>query len=133
MNPHYATVARRAGHRCEYCRAPEVVFNFAFEVEHIVPVARGGTAEPNNLALACRSCNAYKGDTTTARDPDTGDDAPLFDPRAGRWGEHFEYDPDSGELRGLTATGRATAARLALNDPVQLTARDFWVRLRLFP
>ena len=42
MNPRYAQVALRAGHRCESCRAPEVVFNFPFEVEHIIPVSRGG-------------------------------------------------------------------------------------------
>lgn len=35
MNPHYPLVARRAGHRCEYCRAPEAVFNFPFEVERL--------------------------------------------------------------------------------------------------
>ena len=34
MNPHYPLVAQRAAHHCEYCRAPEAVFNFAFEVEH---------------------------------------------------------------------------------------------------
>ena len=28
INPHYPTVAQRAGHRCEYCRAPEAVFDF---------------------------------------------------------------------------------------------------------
>lgn len=31
MNPLYPAVADRAGHRSEYCRAPEAVFNFAFE------------------------------------------------------------------------------------------------------
>ena len=36
MNRFYSEVAERAGHRCEYCRAPEVVFNFPFEVEHII-------------------------------------------------------------------------------------------------
>jgi len=40
MNLHYAQVALRAGHQCEYCRAPEVVFNFPFEVEHIIPYRR---------------------------------------------------------------------------------------------
>lgn len=40
MNPHYPLVSRCAGHRCEYCRAPEAIFNFPFEVEHIVPSAR---------------------------------------------------------------------------------------------
>ena len=39
MNPHYPEVALRAGHRCEYCYAPEAVFNLPLEVEHIVPLA----------------------------------------------------------------------------------------------
>ena len=42
MNPHHAEVARRASHRCEYCHAPEVVFNLPFEVEHVVPLVGGG-------------------------------------------------------------------------------------------
>ena len=57
MNPAYPVVSERAEHRCEYCRAPELVFNFPFEVEHIVPVCRGGANTDANLALACRSCN----------------------------------------------------------------------------
>lgn len=28
MNPRYPAVAQRAAHRCEYCLAPEAVFNF---------------------------------------------------------------------------------------------------------
>jgi phenylacetate-coenzyme A ligase PaaK-like adenylate-forming protein len=31
MNPHYPQVALRAGHRCEYCHAPEAVFNLPLE------------------------------------------------------------------------------------------------------
>ena len=42
MNPLYPAVAERTGFRCEYCRAPERVFNFAFEVEHIYPRKEGG-------------------------------------------------------------------------------------------
>jgi 5-methylcytosine-specific restriction endonuclease McrA len=42
MNPHYPLVSARARHSCEYCRAPEIVFNLPFEVEHIIPLARGG-------------------------------------------------------------------------------------------
>ena len=30
------------GATCEYCAAPDAVFNFPFEVEHIDPPARGG-------------------------------------------------------------------------------------------
>jgi hypothetical protein len=42
MNPSYHEIARRALHRCEYCHAPELVFNLPFEVEHIVPLSRNG-------------------------------------------------------------------------------------------
>ena len=61
MNPFYHLVADRACHRCEYCHAPELVFNFPFEVEHIIPTSRGGANVEINLALACRSCNLRKG------------------------------------------------------------------------
>jgi hypothetical protein len=37
MNPNYPAVARRAGHRREYCRSPEAAFKFAVEVEHVIP------------------------------------------------------------------------------------------------
>jgi hypothetical protein len=55
LNPLYPQIAERAEHRCEYCRAPEAIFNFPFEVEHILPSTRGGVDEPFNLALACRA------------------------------------------------------------------------------
>jgi hypothetical protein len=133
MNPRYPAVARRGNHRCEYCRAPEAVFNFPFEVEHVVPPSRGGGDGDANLALACRSCNLHKSNHLTGADDLTGTEVPLFTPRADRWGEHFECDLDRGEVRGRTATGRATAERLRMNDPVQVTARLLWIRLRLFP
>ncbi|WP_293142745.1 HNH endonuclease [Okeania sp. SIO3I5] len=60
MNPKYPFVAKRAKHLCEYCYAPEVIFNLAFEVEHIIPIAKGGLNEVQNLALACRICNLRK-------------------------------------------------------------------------
>jgi 5-methylcytosine-specific restriction endonuclease McrA len=65
MNPHYPGVARRAGHRCEYCRAPEGIFNFPFEVEHVCPIAHGGMNDEVNLALACRACNVFKAEYRT--------------------------------------------------------------------
>ena len=51
MNRHYAGVAERAGHRCEYCHAPEAIFNLPFEVEHIVPTSRGGPDDESNRRL----------------------------------------------------------------------------------
>jgi hypothetical protein len=133
VNPHYPAVARRAGHRCEYCRAPEGAFNFPFEVEHVFPAALGGPTRPDNLALACRACNARKGDAVEAVDPVSGAAVALFDPRADRWPDHFHVDPDSGEVTGTTPTGRATVIRLDLNAVFQLAARSLWVRFGLFP
>lgn len=41
---------------CVYCGAP------AESIDHIVPVARGGSGEWQNLAPACLSCNSSKRD-----------------------------------------------------------------------
>lgn len=133
MNPHYSLVARRAGHRCEYCRAPEAVFNFPFEVEHVLPASRGGVDYEANLCLACRACNVRKSDRLAAFDEITGAETPLFHPRQQRWDEHFRVDVESGELEGKTPTGRATIVGLDLNHPLQVLARQLWIRLRLFP
>ena len=133
MNPYYPEVARRAERRCEYCRAPEAIFNFPFEVEHIWPQADRGPDELHNLALACRCCNGHKTDFTHAIDPESGDDVPLFHPRRETWSEHFAFDVESLELRGITPTGRATVARLNMNRLSQISGRSFWVRLGLYP
>jgi hypothetical protein len=126
-------VAERAAHRCEYCQAPEAIFNFPFEVEHIVPPGRGGTDDETNQALSCRSCNVFKTDYTEGIDPETGRLVPLFNPRQDRWVEHFRLDQTGATLHGLTAIGRATISRLQMNGPAQLGARRQWMQLRLFP
>jgi hypothetical protein len=51
MNPYYTSVAVRASHRCEYSQAPEIVFNFPFEVEHIIPLFQQGANDEANLVL----------------------------------------------------------------------------------
>jgi hypothetical protein len=42
------------GDPCSYCGGP------AGEKDHIIPVSRGGTGDWDNLAAACRKCNASK-------------------------------------------------------------------------
>jgi hypothetical protein len=133
MNPHYAQVAERASHRCEYCQAPEAVFNFPFEVEHIVALGRGGSDEEGNWALSCRAGNLHKSDCIEAIDPQTRALAQLFHPRRQQWEVHFAVDERTGALTGLTPSGRATVERLQMNRPAQLAARMQWMRLRLFP
>lgn len=133
MNPHYALVADRANHRCEYCRAPEIVFNFPFEVEHIVPLYRGGTDEATNLALSCRACNLRKGINVRGIDPDSKTEVALFHPRQDNWNGHFQIEIELGIITGTTSTGKATVAIVEMNTTAQLTARLLWIRLGLFP
>lgn len=133
MNPRYELVAARAGHRCEYCHAPEVVFNFPFEVEHIVPLVRDGADRADNWALSCRSCNVRKAAHVEHTDPATRNTVRLFHPRRDTWEEHFDFDVETGVMEGRTAVGRASAARLQMNSLAQRAARRLWIRLGLFP
>jgi len=49
-------VLRRDNFTCRYCRSAEG----ALTVDHVVPVALGGSDAPNNLVAACKDCNAGK-------------------------------------------------------------------------
>lgn len=48
----------RANHQCEI--RGETCEHEAKEVDHIIPVAEGGTDEPTNLQAVCRSCHREK-------------------------------------------------------------------------
>jgi hypothetical protein len=133
MNPNYTLVADRASHRCEYCHAPELVFNFPFEVEHIIPLSRQGTDSEENLALACRSCNLRKSNRISGVDPDSKIEVRFFHPRKDRWDSHFQVDTTSGRIVGTTAIGRTSVNSLEMNSQSQVTARQLWIRLSLFP
>ena len=100
MNPNYSIVAGRAKHICEYCHAPEAVFNLRFEVEHIYPLSRGGDDDENNLALSCRSCNLYKSDAISAFDEETQSEVSFFNPRKDIWAENFLLDKKTGKIEG---------------------------------
>lgn len=127
----YHAVAARAGHRCEYCLAPEAIFNVPFELDHIIPQALGGRTDLTNLALACRSRNVHKGTSGQARDPKSRLTAPLFNPHLDHWDDHFRLDLRSGRVEGLTSTGRATARHLAMNSRRAVRARRLWLSLGL--
>ena len=129
MNPHYPLVSARARHVCEYCHAPEAIFNFPFEVEHIRPQASGGESSPDNLALSCRSCNIYKSDAVAAFDEQTQSTVRLFHPRRDVWSAHFAVKAETGEIECLTDIGRATVLRMRINNPAQVAARKQWLKL----
>ena len=132
MKRHYPAVAARAGWRCEYCHAPEEVFNGRFDVEHVQPRSQGGADALANLALGCGPCNTYKSDATAAVDPITGEAVRLFNPRLDLWADHFRVT-DAELVEGLTPTGRATIIRLRLNAPRQIRARAIWRLSGRFP
>ena len=123
----YRQVSRRAGGRCEYCLAPQVVISIRHEVEHIIPLCRGGNHLPENLALACCACNGYKGAATENFDALTGESVRLFNPRTDVWSEHFEIERTNGMIEPLTAIGRVTVGRLRLNAARHRRARKQWL------
>lgn len=61
----------KTGGECTYCEKQlawgnygRVGFRAAWQVDHSLPVSRGGTDHLNNLVPACVTCNRVKGDMT---------------------------------------------------------------------
>lgn len=124
-------VEARAEHRCEYCRMHQSLQGATFHIEHIVPSSRGGSDAPDNLALACPSCNLHKSDRIEVADPDSNVTVPLFNPRKDRWVDHFRCD--SYRILGTTRIGRATVFALHLNQSRRLLIRQAEEAFGLFP
>lgn len=53
-------IHERDEYRCVYCGKDEA----PFQIDHIMPVSRGGGDEIENLCLACPDCNLSKRDKT---------------------------------------------------------------------
>lgn len=49
-------VLARDNHTCRYCHASDSPLT----IDHVIPVALGGTDDPSNLVAACRDCNYGK-------------------------------------------------------------------------
>ncbi|MFB2833694.1 HNH endonuclease [Floridanema evergladense] len=121
-------VRTAARNRCGYCLSPQHLVMARLEIEHIIPVSKGGSNDESNLWLACPICNRYKSDKITAVDPESGEKVNLFNPRTQVWSEHFQWAEDSIRIIGKTLTGRATVAALKLSeDPDVLEVRSYWV------
>lgn len=120
-------VAKDAGHRCGYCLSDEALTGVSLSIDHIIPVAAGGPTIHENLWLACRPCNEFKGAQTHAKDPETGETVPLFNPRTQDWHTHFAWSDDKTRIIGLTPTGRATVVALQLNRSILVKTRRRWV------
>jgi len=63
-------------------------------VDHVVPLSKGGTNNPGNLALSCFHCNRRKADRMMATDPNSG--------------EEVSFNTIRGKMNGVyTLPGRA--------------------------
>jgi hypothetical protein len=113
--------------RCCYCLTSEANSGISMTFDHIYPVSKGGITTFENLCLACRSCNEFKGILTEYLDSVTNKNYPLFNPRLQQWSEHFCWSLDGTKIEGLTSIGRATILALKMNNSVIVAARKRWV------
>lgn len=102
-------ILRRDGHACRYCgaRAPAAILT----VDHVVPVALGGTDEPSNLVTACDACNGGK----TSSSPDAAIVADVS-ADALRWS------------RALSAAAGRMREKLAGQDEIHEEFDRCWLR-----
>jgi hypothetical protein len=126
-------IAAHADHRCGYCLTSERLTGIRLTLDHIIPLSAGGLTEENNLWVACRPCNEFKGTQTHAIDPVTGQMVQLFNPRYQVWREHFEWNSNGTHISGLTSIGRATVIALQLNHDLVVHARRQWVKADWHP
>jgi HNH endonuclease len=120
-------VRAQAGDRCGYCRSLQKYVLGILEIDHIISKAAGGSDDEENLWLACRLCNSYKGAQVYAKDPITNQQVQLFNPRTQDWSLHFTWTHGDAYIAGLTPIGRATVVALQLNNPYAVTVREAWV------
>lgn len=56
----YTALKERQKYLCIYCQR----FSRDFELDHLIPVSRGGDDSLENLVIACSLCNTQKGPLT---------------------------------------------------------------------
>ncbi len=52
-------ILERDEYKCQYCGAG--IDTCPLDIDHVLPVAKGGTNHPSNLVAACSTCNSGKG------------------------------------------------------------------------
>jgi hypothetical protein len=85
-------VLARDNYTCRYCRATDVPLT----IDHVKPVALGGTDDPSNLVAACKDCNAGK----SSRNPDAETVAQVSDD-AVRWSAAVRVAAERAEARAV--------------------------------
>lgn len=124
-------VVNRAARRCEYCLLHEDDSFTPHQIDHIISRKHGGSSSPDNLALACIRCNAWKGSDIASWGFEPGRISPLFHPRRDLWQDHFRLE--AGEIVALTSVGAATVRLLRLNLLGRVTERRVLIECRRYP
>jgi len=119
------TISEQARGCCEYCLQPEFFAFSPHEIDHVIAEKHGGATIEDNLALACKLCNTFKGSDIASVDPLTNDITPLYHPRRDRWSEHFQLNDF--ELLPLTGRARTTIRLLQINRSDRCEERRLWM------
>lgn len=62
--PKRKRIFKKCNGKCVYCGKQLTLGTFDACIDHVVPIAKGGNNEDNNLVMACRRCNCKKGTKT---------------------------------------------------------------------
>jgi len=124
-------VQARAGGRREYCLIHEDDAHFPHQPDHVIAQKHRGPTHEDNLAWACYLCNLLKGSDIASVDLDTGQIAPLFNPRSDLWAEHFRLE--NGRIVPLTPIGRVTEYLLQFNQPQSVQGRRWLIAAGRYP
>ncbi len=126
-------IIERANRLCEYCRCSMDYSAQPFVIDHIVPIAEGGTTTMENLAFACGGCNGHKYTKVQALDPVSRELVSLYNPRTQKWLDNFVWSDDFLQVVGLTSVGRATINALQMNRSGVVNMRKLLLMAGLHP
>jgi HNH endonuclease len=122
-------IFEQADRCCEYCLQPEIFAFCPHEIDHVIAEKHEGLTIAENLALACKLCNTFKGSDIASIDPLTGEITALYNPRTDVWREHFRLE--DAMFLPLTAKARTTVRLLQLNRSDRVAERNLWIPLGL--
>lgn len=108
-------ILQRDAFKCVYCGIPST--HTILEIDHIVPIACGGTNSPLNLAACCPDCNTAKGSEAIPLDQ-------LPEALARR---HLEHEAEQYRLRAAFVAGRLFDAPVPhVDEWIKSIANAMW-------
>ncbi len=122
-------IFEQADRCCEYCLQPEIFAFCPHEIDHVIAEKHEGLTIAENLALACKLCNTFKGSDIASIDPLTGEITALYNPRTDVWSEHFRLEDSM--FMPLTPKARTTVRLLQINRSDRAAERQLWIPLGL--